>query len=200
MMAAAAFIVLAEGTTMAQNGRFSIGPELGVPMGTFKDGSGIGIGGTVRYEIPLGKCGLTATAGYISFAGKTYDFAPGISVKGKSLGMIPVQVGFKYYFMEAQQGFYAMAELGVHIASVSSTSVDAAGNETTNTKSQTYLSYAPEIGYHLANIDFGLRYQLFSQKTEYITYDVMGIPNGTASKTSTAGYIGLRVAYVFGEK
>ncbi|MEO5569694.1 MAG: outer membrane beta-barrel protein [Bacteroidia bacterium] len=205
MMAAAACIALTAGTTKtthAQNGRFSVGAELGLPLGNFGDGSGLGFGGTLRYELPLGdKLGLTGTVGYISFSGKSFDPGFGLpSIKGESLAMIPVQLGLKYYFMEAQNGFYAMAQIGVHIASVDQSSIDANGNLTTTSKSKTYLSYAPELGYHLANLDFGLRYQLFSQSYDYITYDAMGNPNGTASETQSAGYIGIRVAYVFGEK
>jgi hypothetical protein len=211
MMAGAACIALTAGTTMAQNGRFSVGAELGLPMGTFGDGNGIGFGGTLRYEFPLGdKMGLTATAGYLTFSGKTFSTGiPGVEdQKGPSLGIIPVQAGFKYYFKEAQDGFYAMAELGVHIGMASApdytdpiTGVTVDGGSSTSTN----LSYAPSLGYHLANLDFGLRFQLFSQKTETVelTYDpATGFPNGTTtgSTTTTGSYIGLRVAYVFGEK
>ena len=65
---------------------------------------------------------------------------------------------------------------------------------TDETNSKTNLSYAPEIGYHFSNLDFGLRYQLFSYPTT--------VSNGitTVSKTTTQGYLGLRVAFVFGER
>lgn len=210
MVAAAACIALTAGTTMAQNGRFSVGAELGLPMGSFGDGAGIGFGGTLRYEFPLGdKMGLSGTAGYMIFSGKDITVSgggiiPDQTFKGSSMGMIPIQAGFKYYFMEAQDGFYAMAELGVHIGMVSGsdytdpiTGITVEGESSSSTN----LSYAPSIGYHLANLDFGLRYQLFSQKSESVTYDPLtGFPTGTESTTSTGSYIGLRVAYVFGEK
>jgi hypothetical protein len=206
IMAAAACIALTAGTTMAQNGRFSVGAELGLPLGSFGDGNGIGFGGTLRYEHPLGdKMGLTFTAGYLTFSGKdvTFDPFPGLipatTIKGSSVGMIPIQAGFKYYFTEAQDGFYAMAELGVHIASVSAPDYTDPITGTTiegGSASSTNLSYAPSIGYHLANLDLGLRYQLFSQKTTVVE----PFTGTSVSATSTSGYIGLRVAYVFGEK
>ncbi|HKR03681.1 MAG TPA: outer membrane beta-barrel protein [Bacteroidia bacterium] len=201
MMAGAACIVLAAGTTMAQNGRFSVGAELGLPLGTFGDGSGIGFGGTLRYELPLGdKMGLTGTAGYMVFSGKEFTISgggviPDQTVKGNSSGIIPIQVGFKYYFNEAQDGFYAMAEVGVHMAMVKVATYDSNGLPTgTETESSTNLSYAPGLGYHLANLDFGLRFQLFTQKHTEETIV------GPISATTTSSYIGLRVAYVFGEK
>lgn len=176
-MAAAACLALTAGTTMAQNGRFSIGAELGLPMGDFGDGAGIGFGGTVGYEHPIGDMmGIGLRAGYLTFSGKD---------GGPSSSMIPAQAFFKYYFMEAQDGFYAMADLGIHNFRVDLGSYTDPFTGTTidlGTASSTNLSYAPEIGYHLANIDLGLRYQLIS------------------TTGSTTSYLGVRIAYVFGEK
>lgn len=70
-MAAAACLALTAGTTMAQNGRFSIGAELALPMGDFADGYGIGFGGSLAYEHPIGDMmGLGLRAGYLTFGGK----------------------------------------------------------------------------------------------------------------------------------
>lgn len=171
-VAATAVLVLVSTTLFAQNGRVSIGAEVGLPTGDFGTNIGIGFGGTVGYEHPIGDAmGLGLRAGYITFAGK--DLADGIS-----FNMIPIQAFFKYYFQgEAQQGIYGMANVGVHM---SSTSVE--GSE-----SSTDLSYAPEIGYHLDNIDIGVRYQMISGKD-------------ALDETVTNSYIGIRLAYVFGEK
>ena len=171
-------------TTQAQNGRFSVGAELGLPMGTFGDGYGLGIGGSLRYEYPIGdNMGIGLTAGYITFSGKTVS-----GYKGPSFSMIPAQAFFKYYFQEQQKGFYGMVDLGIHHSSVkiaAITYVDPFTGQTVElypaqTVSATDLSYAPEIGYHLDNIDLGLRYQIVS------------------STGSTTSYLGVRIAYVFG--
>ena len=171
------------------NGRFSIGAELGLPMGTFGDAQGIGFGGSLRYEMPMGdNLGLMATAGFLSFSAKDYSVA-GFTIKGNTETVIPIQVGAKYYFTEQQNGFYGSVELGVH-----SSSVTIPGYEGTVIGGVTYgaypetkvtntnLSYAPGVGYHLANLDLGLKYQIIS---------------GDGGSSS---YLGVRIAYVLGEK
>jgi hypothetical protein len=185
MMVAAACLALTAGTTMAQGGRLSIGVEFAQPLGNFKDGANTGFGGSLRYEYPMGdKLGLTFTAGYISFGGKDQDIG-GQTVKGPSVGILPLQAGLKFYFNEQQNGLYVMAEVGAHSASFGSV------NGYTP-KSHTSFSYAPEIGFHMAKLDFGLRYQFFSLESADAT-------TGTTS-TQTEGYIGLRAAFVLGGK
>ena len=150
-------------TVQAQSGRLSLGAELGMPMGDFGDAASTGFGGSLRYEHPMGdNIGLGLTAGYLMFGGKD---------EGPDWTMIPVQAFLKYYFMEQQSGFYGAAHIGIHSWSVDYEFGEASGSD---------LSYAPEVGYHLANIDIGLRYQMI------------------ASEGSTLSYLGLRLAYVFG--
>jgi Outer membrane protein beta-barrel domain len=186
MMVSAACIALTAattGTTQAQNGRFSVGAELGMPMGDFGDAAGIGFGGSLRYEYPIGDhIGIGLTAGYMIFGGKD---------GGPSWKMIPIQGMFKFYFSENQNGFYAAAHLGVHSLKYdfeyTSYTIDPVTFQlvpytVSESVSATKLSYAPEIGYHLANIDLGLRYQLI------------------ATEGSSTSYLGVRIAYVFGEK
>jgi hypothetical protein len=181
----------------AQGMRFSAGIEGAFPMGTFGDGAGTGIGGSLRIELPIGdKLGFTGTAGYISFAGKDISVA-GQTVTSDALGMIPVQLGLKYYFSEQQAGFYGHVMLGVHMFSTDEVDFDPnTGSSTTKSTMNTKFSYAPEVGYHLANLDFGLRYQLFSgteTEVDETTYEV-------TEKSTSFGYLGVRIAYVFGGK
>ena len=180
-------LVLISTGSFAQNGRFSVGAELGLPMGDFGDISSMGIGGTLRYELPMGdNLGLTATAGYMAFSGKEVG---GFDMPDWT--MIPVQIGAKYYFTEQQEGFYGMVELGVHAISydfeyqvphIDPTTFAITYTTETESVSDTKLSYAPAIGYHLANVDIGLRYQMI------------------ATEGSATSYLGIRLAYVFGEK
>jgi hypothetical protein len=193
MIAAAACLALTAGKTMAQSGRLSIGVEVAQPLGDFGDGSSTGFGGSLRYEFPMGeKLGLTITGGWMTFSGKetTYDPLPGIvpavTTDGPSISMIPVQAGLKFYFKEQQAGLYVMGEVGVHAISfgeVDGESLDG----------HTGLSYAPAIGFHMAKIDIGLRYQFFDFSTSYD--DGMG---NSVESGSTEGYVGLRAAFVFG--
>jgi hypothetical protein len=185
----------------SDNGRFSVGAELGLPMGTFGDASNVGFGGSLRYEMPMGdNLALMGTAGYLTFGGKevTTGFAGIASVTSKSTsGLIPIQVGAKYYFQEQQSGFYGMVQLGLTLIN-SSTDVttDILGTKTTTSVSgnTSGFGYAPGVGYHLDNLDFGLSYQLFSQTVSST------VGTTTVEATSTTGYLGLRIAYVFGEK
>jgi len=178
ILVAVAIVALTAGTSMAQNGRFSVGAELGLPMGDFKDANGIGIGGTLRYEYPISDAlAIGLGVGYITFAAKditiTIPFFGDTTVKGSSFNVIPIQAFAKYYFGgEAQDGFYGMINLGM--SNGKSSGEGAEGS--------TKLSYAPELGYHLTNIDLGLRYQMIS------------------TEGSTTSWIGVRLAYVFGEK
>ena len=186
--------------------RISIGAELGLPMGTFGDGSSLGIGGSLRYEMPMGdNLALMGTVGFLSFSGKDITSGvPGYSYTSKSsLTMIPIQVGAKYYFTEQQNGFYAMAQLGLTLANYKNeNTIDIAGTKTTvsGSASSSGLSYAPGLGYHLASLDFGLSYQLFSQTvSSSYTNPFTGLTS-TVSATSTGSYLGVRIAYVLGGK
>ena len=61
-----------------------------------------------------------------------------------------------------------------------------AGNATTlntnSTSTSVNFAFAPGVGYHLANFDFGIRYQSIS------------------SSGGSTNSIGIRAAYVFGDK
>lgn len=165
IFAVAALIVATNYTSNAQL-RISVGPELGMPMGDFADGFGIGFGGTLGAEYGVSEnLGIGLRAGYLTFSGKD-------ALDGFKNNMIPIQAFAKYYFMESQDGFYGMVNLGFH-----NSKINVEGAE-----GSTDLSYAPEVGYHLANIDLGLRYQM------------------VATEESTTSYLGVRIAYVFGEK
>jgi len=164
-------------STFAQNGRFSLGAELALPMGDFADFSSIGFGGSLRYEYPVSdNIGLTGTVGYLIFGGKAEGDFDGIDYS-----MIPIQIGGKYYFTENQNGMYFGVEVGVHSLKAEYTE-DFGGSEISVSTTSTELSYAPALGYHLANVDIGLRYQMIATEGE------------------STSYLGIRLAYVFGEQ
>src|SRR5215212_1955175 len=91
-------IALLSLTAKAQDGRLSLGVELALPMGDFADQTNLGVGGSLRYELPLGDGPLsfTGTAGVISFGGEEISSGvPNIfefKVTTTNL-MIPIQVG-----------------------------------------------------------------------------------------------------------
>jgi hypothetical protein len=158
-------LIAASVSFASAQGRFSVGAELALPMGDFGDVSGLGIGGTVRYESAINdNLNWTGTAGYISFAEKD-DYNLKIS-------MIPIQAGLKYYFTESFNGFYGGAQLGVSIVKAKS---DFFGESVS--ASDTEFGFAPEIGYHLSVIDISARYQIVSD-FDYVGFRIAYVFGG----------------------
>jgi len=109
-IAATTAAATAQTTKNAKQPLFSAGVELGLPIGDFKEGYKFGIGVTVQGEYPAAeKAGITLSAGYMSFAGKTFEFL-GEKYKNPAQGVIPVLAGAKYYFTEK---VYGHAQAGV---------------------------------------------------------------------------------------
>lgn len=90
--------------SQAQLKRFSIGPyvETGVPTGDFKDTHNAGWGGGLNADIKLiAGFGVTGSAGYMRFSGKSFNYDAGggmASGKYSALQAFPVRVGVKYKF------------------------------------------------------------------------------------------------------
>ena len=172
--------------SVAQENRFSAGIELALPMSDFADAAGIGFGASLGYEIPLGeKAGVTGALGVLSFTGKDSESGTRglnyIRVNTSNL-MVPVQIGLKYYLMENQNGFYLGVQTGLHvISSKVEVETDTVFGVNTDDESDSNVSFgvAPGAGYHLDNVDIGLRYQILFE-------DV------------STSYVGIRLAYVFG--
>ena len=100
------------GISQAQNKMYlNIGGNVLLPMGSFGDQAGTGIGGTAQFEMQFMPQLLgTASAGYISWGGK--DFG-GFSY---SISAIPILVGAKYYFVPGS-GFYGHGQIGLYLFS-----------------------------------------------------------------------------------
>jgi hypothetical protein len=164
-----ALVTFSVASSFAQ-GRFSAGAELALPSGDFGDAVGTGFGVSVRYEAPINdNLSWMATAGFLTFGKKE---VAGIDY---SASLIPINAGLKYYFTESFNGFYGGVELGLNIAKAKAKG-EIAGFEVDESESSTEFGFAPQVGYHLANFDFAVRYAIVSD------FD----------------YIGIRAAYVFG--
>lgn len=125
--------------------QFSIGLDLGLPMGTFGDFHGIGFGASGRYDGAINdNLSWSAGVGYISFSGKDYTFS-GVTIPGTSFAMIPIQGGVKYYFTESNAGFYGAADIGIWLAASSGSS----GSE---------FGFSPGVGYRTGNFDIAAKY------------------------------------------
>lgn len=142
-----------------QRFKFSVGPELSIPTGTFSNGWSFGIGGTAQVEVPVQQnFNVTGTAGIILYNGKTV----GNGLKNTSLSIIPIRVGGKYFFT---QGVYGAAQLGLGII---------------NRGFGTAFAYSPQIGYEFRTnsgkaIDLSFKYDGYSAKSEVGTLSAFGI-------------------------
>ncbi|MBI1767479.1 MAG: hypothetical protein HY015_10185 [Bacteroidetes bacterium] len=128
--------------------QFSAGLDLAIPNGSWSDFWGTGFGASVRYEAPIQeKLNWTASAGFISFSGKSYNFGGFGSITAPSETIIPVTGGVKYYFQKSNGGFYGAADLGFFIA---------------NNSAGTKFGFSPGVGYRLEKFDFAFRFNAVS--------------------------------------
>ncbi len=161
------FVVLSIGAAFSQDGKFSGGLELALPLGSAADAVGLGFGLTARYEAPIqDKLNWMATAGFITFGGKDYKFYNPFTQTFETLSsgsstLIPIQGGVKYFFQESDNGFYGSGELGLFIG--------------TGTGSSSKFGFSPGIGYRTGNLDFSARFNIID----------------------TFNNLGVRAAYIF---
>ncbi len=135
-------------TAQAQKGemKVGIGADLGLPIGNWSNGYGVGIGGTAKGFYGLNDdAGLTFTTGYIKFNGKdNSDF---------STSLIPFLAGYKHMF----QSLYVEPQLGLTTVS-SKVNLGALGMGNISASS-TNLGYGIGGGYMIDNWDLGARFQ-----------------------------------------
>ncbi len=127
--------------------KFSVGVEAGLPVGDFKTTSKFGIGGSLQGEYAAAETvGITLSAGYLSFGGKTVDLGEGISGKLPSTSVVPVLAGAKIYFAEK---VYGHAQVGMSFF---------------NNGLGSAFTYSPGIGVKASdNIDVLVKYQAASK-------------------------------------
>ena len=157
-----------------QEFRLSVGPEVGLPIGSLKDSYNWSLGGSVQADIPIVQnLYVTVNAGYNNIFIKDEFKQQG----GKNMQLIPVKAGLKYF--PVGDIFYVQGEAGVSfLANKSDLQAD---------KSTAFV-YAPQIGALLKlapknYLDIGFRWE--STSTFY-------------DGGSYANFLGLRVAYSFG--
>jgi hypothetical protein len=129
---------MSSGSSYANNSRFSVAFELGLPISTAADVYNVGVGFSLRYETPIAAGTLfTISGGYTSLSAKP-EFG------GGSDAFAPFKAGIKYY---VNQGFYLEGQLGVTFY--------VGGGGSVN-----YFAYSPGIGYTINNnVDIGVRYE-----------------------------------------
>ncbi|HCW07373.1 MAG TPA: hypothetical protein DGG95_08420 [Cytophagales bacterium] len=142
-------LVVSMQKTLAQE--VSAGVDVALPAGDLSKAVGNGFGLSARYENEFGKrMSWLVDAGFLSFSGKG---------SAKSITMVPLQAGLKYYFQDQINGLYVMGELGFHLVSGGS-------------KSETDFGVAPGIGYYFSDFDLGLKFQTINSPQG--NYDYIG--------------------------
>lgn len=146
VLAASVATVTAQSKNSVKQPVFSAGLEIGLPAGDFKEAHKLGLGVTIQGEYPAAdKVGVTLSAGYLSFAGKTFEFM-GDKYKSEAQGVIPVLAGAKYYFTD---DIYGHAQIGL---SFFNHGVGSA------------FTYSPGVGIKASdNIDVLVKYQAASK-------------------------------------
>lgn len=157
--------------------RLSVGPEVGIPSGTFATNYGWLFGGSVQLDIPVLVHGLyvTANAGYDNLIAKK-------DVANINVQTIPVKAGFKYFIWSDL--VYVQAQAGVHfLANKSDLNADKAAAFTYTPGVGVLLKLAPKN-----YLDLGVRWE-----------ETAGFYNGgEGSGGNSYGLVALRVAYSFG--
>ncbi|HEY9004157.1 MAG TPA: outer membrane beta-barrel protein [Mucilaginibacter sp.] len=148
LIVSAATASFAQTSKSSSEGKFSIGIDPGLPVGSSSDGSSFAIGGDIKYALPVAtNFDVSLSAGYSVFIGKTVDFG-GVSAKVPDIKAIPVKLGGRYNFNGAT-GFFG--ELGIGAAFVQ----DGGG---------TAFVYAPGVGYVAdGGFEVGIRYEGWSK-------------------------------------
>jgi len=156
--------------------QFSVGAELGLPVGSFSNSSNPGIGASIRYDASLAdKLSWTASAGFLIFGGRSY-----LGGAYGNFSIIPLVGGVKYYLVKSNDGPYVAADLGLNIVNYGVAYLNqGSGNGVTFGSANTArIGFAPGFGYRMGSWDFTGRINVMSDFT----------------------YPGVRAAYVFGGK
>jgi hypothetical protein len=171
------FAFVSKAQTADKEWRLSVGPEFGIPSGTFAHNYGYLFGGSVQLDIPVLVHGLyvTANAGYDNLIAKK-------DVANINVQTIPVKAGFKYFVFSDL--VYVQAQAGVHFL----------GNKSDlNADKAAAFTYSPSVGVLLKlapknYLDLGVRWE-----------ETAGFYNGgEGSGGNSYGLVALRVAYSFG--
>ena len=135
-------IVVTGFTVNAQTGKnltFSLGAELGAATGNLNQAYSIAAGASAQADIAIDKnAAITINAGIIDLIGKKINN----SIKNRSIAIVPLLVGVKYYFTPV---VYGSAQLGTTVF--------------TNSGGGSRFTYVPGLGFKLdKNIDLLVKY------------------------------------------
>ncbi|HSP86907.1 MAG TPA: hypothetical protein VLN45_02140 [Ignavibacteriaceae bacterium] len=145
---------------------------LGLPMGDFGDGYGIGFGGTATFVYPVSPTfDVTGTAGYQTFGGKD-------ALDGISFNVIPILVGGRISFGQGSVHPYVAAALGLYMGSASGERTFTVGGQTftvdVDGETQSKFGFRAGGGVLIpmgsVNLDLGTNFNLITTEESSTTY------------------------------
>ncbi|QNK63010.1 outer membrane beta-barrel protein [Pedobacter sp. PAMC26386] len=132
--------------------KLGIGVDFGLPTGDLNKTHKLGIGGSLLFQTPIAQSlNFTASAGYLSFAGKDIISSGSSSIKFANYAAIPVKAGVRYFLAE---NIFVGGELGAAFG--------------TSSGSGTSFIYTPNVGVEFpvadkSTIELGARYESWSK-------------------------------------
>jgi hypothetical protein len=136
-------------------GKFSIGIDAGLPLGTAGDVSSLIIGGSFKYDMPIAKkMFFTVSAGYsyIPYKNDILINNTAYITTNSGEGYVPLKAGLKYFFCN---NFYGEGQVGTAIS--------------TQSGGGAAFAYAPGVGLKLGDADIGVRYEGWSKNGNTIS-------------------------------
>ena len=127
--------------------KFSVGADLGIPVGDLSPFASFAYGGDLQLDYATSPTfALTLSAGYLGFSGKS-----GYSITG---GLIPILIGGKYWFSPK---VYGSTQLGVSLS--------------TSSGGGSAFTYAPGVGFKVGeSLDILAKYQSASKNSSDNSY------------------------------
>ena len=144
VLCAVAFNTFAQMSKSDNVGKFSIGIDPGLPVGSASDAYTFGLGIDLKYDIPVATSTFfNVSAGYTALF--TKSALKDLGAKS-TYGFVPVKVGIKYYVDDA---FFVEGQIGATF------STESGGG--------TAFAYAPGVGYKFSDaVEGGIRYEGWS--------------------------------------
>lgn len=133
---------------------------LALPVGSFSDEAGLGVGGEGTFEYRFNpQFGLDVSVGFYSWGSKN-DLLPGNDYK---IADIPIMAGVKYLLLASDFHPYVGAALGMHFLNTRVTVANVSETSTTDTK----FGFAPMAGIRLhmppnLDLDLNVKYNIIS--------------------------------------
>ncbi|KIO77334.1 hypothetical protein TH53_10015 [Pedobacter lusitanus] len=132
--------------------KLGIGVDFGLPTGNFNNAYKLGVGGSLLFQTPVAhNLNFTASAGYLSFSGKSISLGSLGTYKAPNFAAIPVKAGLRYFLAE---NVFVGGELGAAFG--------------TSTGAGTSFIYTPNLGVEFpvadkSTIELGARYESWSK-------------------------------------